>query len=90
MANEYHEFSLSVREVNYLKDIARRDDVIAKLLRFQTDNRGRTTIRLAREDAEGLRDQLGTQLIMYGFAEDYSPNEDGEMIEALIDKFFIR
>lgn len=88
--NEYHEFSLLAREINYLEQLARRDGTIARLLRFQTGERGRTTIRLAREEAEELRDHLGTQLIMYGFAEDYSPNEEGEMIELLIDKFFIR
>lgn len=90
MANEYHDFSLSVREVNYLKHLAHRDDTIARLLRFQTDDRGRATIRLSCDAVEQVRDRLGTLLMMYGFNKDDSPNEDGLMIEALIDKFFVR
>jgi hypothetical protein len=66
------------------------DESVARLLKFE-EGGGSTKLilRLSREDARQLRESLTTQLAAVGFDENYEPNEQGQMMEDLIDKFFI-
>lgn len=74
----------------YLKQLASRDSSLADLLRFPNVVPGRKgIIRLSGAEAERLRDCLATQLATVGFDENYSPNEQGQMLEDLIDRFYI-
>lgn len=41
------------------------------------------------EVADELRDIFGEQMQLTGFDENYEPNEEGKILEALIDKFFL-
>jgi hypothetical protein len=87
---ERHEFRLSAKEFKYLKELASRDKSVANLLGLQegTDER-RVTIRLSRAEAEQLRESLTTQLAAVGFDENYLPNEQGRILEELIDRFYL-
>jgi hypothetical protein len=90
MANEYHEFTMSAKESEYLKQLASRDESLAGLLRFQEGAHGRVTIRLSPAEAKQLRECLMAQMDVVGFDENYFPNEEGQMLEELIDRFFLR
>ncbi len=86
-----HEFHVSAKELEYLRQLASRDKSLADLLGLQESPGGSsTTIRLARANAEQLRDYLTTQLATVGFDKNYSPNEQGQMLEKLIDRFYLR
>jgi hypothetical protein len=90
MTDDNREFQMSSKEVEYLKQLALRDESFVTMLRFQEGPHGRVILQLSRAEAAKLRDYLGTQLAMFGFDENYSPTEQGTMLERLIDKFFIR
>ncbi len=87
-----HEFQVSAEELEYLKQLAAHDESLARLFRFQEEGpRCRNaTIRLDRAEAEQVRDCLTTQLAAVGFDKDYSPNKQGQMLERLIDRFYLR
>ena len=86
-----HEFQVSAEEAGYLRQLASRDKSLANLLEWQEEAGSRsTTIRLARAEAEQLRNYLTTQLATVGFDEIYFPNEEGQMLEKLIDRFYLR
>jgi hypothetical protein len=90
MMEESHEFQVSAKEFDYLKQLVSRDESLAGLLRSQKGAHGcRVTIRLSRAEAEQLRDYLTTQLATAGFDKNYSPNEQGQMLEELIDRFYV-
>ncbi len=87
---EQHAFQLSSEESKYLKELGLHDAVVANLLRFKEDASGRNvTMLLSRAETEELRDYLTTRLAAVGFDQTYSPNEEGQMLEALIDKLFL-
>jgi hypothetical protein len=84
-----HDFRVSREELEYLKQLASRDESLTGVLRFQEDAHGRwATVRLSRAEAEQIRDYLTTQLAAVGFDKNYSPNEQGQMLEKLIDIFY--
>ena len=91
MHEESHEFQVSAREVEYLRQLASHDESLADLLGWSgnQDNHS-TTIRLERAETERLRTYLTVQLATVGFDDSYSLNEEGEMLENLIDRFYIR
>ncbi|MFQ3649978.1 MAG: hypothetical protein SNJ75_06570 [Gemmataceae bacterium] len=87
---EKHVFHLSVEEAEYLRCLAPQHETLARLLKLDQEAHGRPAIiRLSPAEAEELRDSLTTQLAAVGFDENYSPNEQGRMLEKLIDKLFI-
>ena len=47
-------------------------------------------LRLTRTDAEQLRGCLTTRLAVIGFGENYAINEQGRILEKLIDRFYLR
>jgi hypothetical protein len=88
---ENHEFQVSVSEANCLKQLATCDESVARLLKFEEGGCStKLTLLLNREEARLVREALTTQLAAVGFDENYEPNEQGKMLEDLIDKFFIR
>jgi hypothetical protein len=91
MKEENHEFRVLAQELDYLKQLVSHDGPLAGLPISKDVTRGHEiTIRLSRAEAEQLRDYLTTQLATVGFEEDYSPNELGQMLENLIDRFYLR
>lgn len=90
MTESRRDFHLSAEEVDYLSQLAEDDKSLAKLLQSQECIYGHLAIlSLSRAEAEGLRDFLTTKLAAVGFDESYSPNKHGQMLERLIDKFYL-
>ena len=86
-----HKFQISAKQLGYLRQLAARDKSLVGLLGLPERLRGSDmSIRLGRAEAEQLRDYLTTQLATAGFDNSYSLNEEGDMLETLIDKFFHR
>lgn len=86
-----HEFQVSAEELEYLKQLVSRHELLAGLLRPRRGSDGRrATIGLSRVEAEQLRDYLTMKLAAAGFDKNYSPNEQGQMLERLIDRFYLR
>jgi hypothetical protein len=85
------EFHVSAEELAYIEQLASGDESLAGLLRSKERAHGRkVTIRLGHAEAEQLRDYLTKQLAAVGFDRNYSPNEQGRMLENLIDRFHLR
>lgn len=81
-------FELSSDELAFLKRLASRERSLDRFLSQQrTVVGGKHTITLERADAEELRGNLTELLAKIGFDSDYSPNEQGQMLEELIDRF---
>jgi len=90
MKEETNEFQVSADEMEYLKQLTSGDESFTGLLRSQTISpSGKVAVRLRPFEAEQLRDRLTTELASRGFDENYSPNNLGRMLEALIDRFFV-
>jgi hypothetical protein len=86
-----HKFQVSADELKYLKKLASDDESIARLLRFEGIQRDRSVaIHLDRDEAERLRGYLTELLAAVGFDQNYSPNEQGQVLERLIDRFYLR
>jgi hypothetical protein len=89
--DEVHEFQLSAKELGFLRQLALRDKSLAGLLSSHAYTQGRRmVIRLNRAEVEQLRNDLTIKLAEGGFDENYFPNEQGAMLEQLIDTFFLR
>lgn len=89
MAGEEREFRLSAGEAAFLGHLAQQDQGVGILLENFHPPVGRSlTLRLSRARSEPIRDRLTELLATTGFAAGYSLNENGQMIEALIDRFF--
>lgn len=90
MSDERHDLHVSTDELHFLNQLVSRDELATGLLSFQKVAHGdETTIQLTRAEAEQLRDFLTTQLATVGFDENYSPNEQGRILEKLIDRFYL-
>lgn len=85
---EHHQFQLSSEEARYLQTLASRDESFAGLLGRDGARICRVTIQLSYSEAEQLREHLTRRLAEVGFDDSYSPNEEGVMLEELIDRFF--
>ena len=85
------EFRLSAEEFKYVKELLSRDELRDLLARInEIVSSGNISIRLKRAEAERVRDYLTTQLAATGFDEDYRPNRQGQVLEELIDRFYVR
>ena len=90
MIERTEEFRLSPDEFRYVKDLLSRGELREFLSKIQeTVPSGNISIRLNRAEAERVRDYLTTQLAAVGFDEEYRPNQQGRIIEELIDRFYV-
>ena len=90
MIERKHYFHLSPDESDYLNQAVSIDDSLAILPHAAQGASGDVVaIQLTRVEAEQLREFLTLQLAAVGFDEDYLPNEHGQMLERLIDRFYI-
>jgi hypothetical protein len=85
-----HEFQVSVEELEYLKQLTLPSGLAGLLESQEGTNSGTVIVRLGRAEAEQLREYLTTQLAAIGFDENYSPNVQGQKLENLIDRFYLR
>jgi hypothetical protein len=86
-----YQFRLAEKEFEFLRQLSLSDRWLADLLSSHADAHDNlTVIRLDRVESEQLREYLTTKLAKVGFDQNYSPNEQGAMLERLIDKFYLR
>ena len=88
--NNTRTVQLSVEEAEYISGLAAKDHSFATLLRSHPDVHmtGRT-VTLNRALAEALRDHFTERLARVGFDADSKLNREGQILEKLIDTFFI-
>lgn len=85
-----HEFQLSPEELTYLKQVVLSDKSLTDMLKFQEGGQGRkANVMLTRVEAEQLRAHLTQRLAGVGFEKDYSLGKDGQILEELIDRFYL-
>lgn len=90
MKADKREFHVSSEEFSLLRRLAEQDKVITDLLESHEIGPGQKTIvRLSKGGAQQLREFLTTQLAKVGFDNDYSIKPQGQVLEDLIDRFFI-
>jgi hypothetical protein len=89
--DEHFEFQMSTQELDYLKQLASIDRLVAGLLRFRDNEQlCNTTVSLSRHEAEQLRSYLTDRLASVGFGDNYALNQQGRILEKLIDIFYIQ
>ena len=80
---------MTAKELEFIRRLVRTDNVFSDWLRghpgILIDHE---SVTLDHADAELVRDYLTTRLATVGFDSDYRTNEDGVVLEILIDKFF--
>ena len=91
MADDTHQFKIPSMEFEYLKGLSKSDKHLAELLRGeQVPSDGRVvTLRLSRASANELGDWLTLRLAQVGFDQNYSANTEAQLLETLIDRFFV-
>jgi hypothetical protein len=81
---------VNAEELGYLRQLASRNANIAALIDKRQCARGKLfVIELASAEAVQLRGYLSEQLALCGFDSDYALTNEGQMLEDLIDRFFI-
>lgn len=60
-----------------------------KLLSSIEQEEGQFCMEISEEQADEIRDLCGEQLQIVGFDEKYELTAEGEILESLVDKFFI-
>jgi hypothetical protein len=75
----------------YLKNMAFLPDDLARTVNSAaaTDEKGKT-ISLSREASEQFRAVFTEHLAKVGFNEKYEPTSEGKVLEALIDRFYMK
>ena len=53
-------------------------------------NENNYSLKISEDQADDLRDLLGEQLQLAGFDEKYLLTREGEILESLIDKLFVK
>jgi hypothetical protein len=89
MSNQ-KKFKLSVEEAKYISTLMSEDGSFRSLLPSRSEFYvERNELTLDHDEAELLRDYFFDRLARVGFDENYRPNEDGVMLESLIDLLFL-
>jgi hypothetical protein len=87
---ENHEFQVSSKELDVLKQLASRSESLVRLLDVPAPQlHEKVVISLSRAEAERVRAYLTTQLASVGFDSNYDLNESGHTLESLIDRFYL-
>jgi len=80
---------LSLEQARYISDLIGTDPVLTELGRSRPNIcLGQDIIILNQSDAEALHEYFGDRLAMVGFDERYEPNNEGVLLESLIDAVF--
>jgi len=83
-------FRLRIEEVEYLSSLVSEDNLFIELLRSHPEIRpDLETLALEQSEAELLREYFTERLARVGFDAGYKPNEEGVMLEKLIDTLYL-
>jgi hypothetical protein len=87
---EQHRFGFSDEEWACLQYLASKDPRIARLAHEQVPiNSNLHAIDIRSADAQELRGYLTEHLAQLGFDKEYELNEQGRLLEELIDRLFV-
>jgi hypothetical protein len=90
MEEARREFHLSKIEWACVTQVASGDELLSNLFKEKPTMSGaKAIVRLDRKTSERLRDLLSEHLAKVGFDRDYVPNDQGRLLEGLIDKFYV-
>ncbi len=75
----------------YLRNAAFLPDELARIVRDAKDGEGSgMSIPLSSETSERFREVLTDHLAKVGFDDAYEPTNEGKVLEALIDRFYMK
>ena len=81
---------LSTEEVSYLlRSRFLSERLLSLLHNAEKNNAGSVVLDIQNEVADEFRDAFGERMQEVGFDKDYKPTTEGEILEALIDRFFV-
>lgn len=82
---------LSGRETMYLRNAAFLPDELARIIKAAKDVEDNgILISLSPQMSERFREVFTEHLAKVGFDEAYEPTSEGKVLEALIDRFYIK
>jgi len=80
---------LSARALKYLQGADYLPTALSNIFKnCVSDGKRAVAVEVTRDAAVELREALSDRLAVAGFGDDYQPNDEGEMLEELIDVFF--
>jgi hypothetical protein len=80
---------LSSKQMEYLKGARSLPASLVQILNTAVAGRGDTySLSVSRDVAEEFRSALMHRVAVAGFGTDYEPNNEGKMLEDLIDRFY--
>jgi hypothetical protein len=80
---------LNKKEYTYLCKASFLDNKYKMLVVSGEYNKDKYLIKISGNQADKIRDLCGEQLQVAGFDEKYELTKEGEILESLIDKFFL-
>ncbi|MBY0528987.1 MAG: hypothetical protein K2P51_02225 [Rhabdochlamydiaceae bacterium] len=80
---------LNRKEYNYLCQASFLGDQCRKLLYSSEQQDDKYALKISEGQADEFRDLCSEQLQIAGFDEKYELTPEGEILECLVDKFFI-
>jgi len=85
-----HKVKLSKSELGYLKSAKfLKPDLFQNIENANCNGEKSCVINLDIDTIEAFRDCFTEELAQVGFDENYEPNEEGKILENLIDRFYI-
>jgi hypothetical protein len=89
MSNEKNEYRISVEQTAYLRRLASEQlDFRNMIESFGITQLGGNMLTIRSQDAETLREYFTERLAKAGFDSEYKPNNEGVILESLIDTLF--
>ena len=80
---------LNKSEYIYLCQASFLEDKHKKMFFSSEQHDGKYVLKIPENQADEIRDLCGERLQMVGFDENYELNQEGKILESLVDKFFI-
>lgn len=80
---------LNKEEYSYLTKVQFLPEKIQILSSIEKNVEGLYLLEISEELSDKIRDLCGERLLVVGFDENYEPTREGEILESLVDKFFI-
>jgi len=83
------EIELNKNEYNYLCHASFLEDKYRKLLFSSHQHDDKYLLKISEDQADEIRNLCGGQLQIVGFDRNYELTSEGEILESLVDKFFV-
>ena len=80
---------LNKDEYTYLCHESFLEDKYKKLLFSSHQHDGKYLLKISEDQADEIRDLCGEQLQIVGFDRNYELTSEDEILESLVDKFFV-